>query len=156
MCAADTTGGHGLNLSKLTKGEKLVALAGLFLIFDLIVLPWYKINVETLSGIRSASATGIDDPNGGFGVVAVLLCIVLAGQILLSKFTKVQLPRLSVPWWKVHLYGGYVVAALMVLKLLAKTDSLAIGAILGLVAGAAVAYGGFKISKEPNTTSGFA
>jgi hypothetical protein len=145
-----------VDFSKLTQGEKIVLGAGLLLIIDLLFLPWHKIDIGSVLGVRvpEVTATGVEAPNGGYGILAVLIAVVMVGQIIAAKFTTAKLPNPPVPWPQVHLYAGIAVAGVILLKLLVETDFLAFGAFLGVLLAGAVAYGGFMISKEPRTTPG--
>jgi hypothetical protein len=140
-----------VDLNKLTKGDKIVAGAGLLLIIDLLFLPWHKINV---AGILSVSRTGVQSPNSFYGILALLLAIVMVAQVVLSRLTSVKLPDIPIPWGQVHLVAGIAVFALLVLKLLVETSYLAFGAFLGVLLAAALAFGGYTISQEARRTAG--
>ena len=144
-----------MDFSKLTQGEKIVLGAGLVLVIDLLFFPWYRISASVL-GLRvvAVSRTGVQSPNAGYGILALLIAAVMVGQIIAAKLTSAKLPTPPVPWPRVHFIGGVAVGALLLLKLLVETSALALGAYLGVLLGAAVAYGGFMISKEPTTTTG--
>ena len=143
-----------MDLNKLTKGDKIVVGAGLLLIIDLLFLPWHNIKIGSgLLGISvKVTRSGVESPNALWGWLALLLALVMVLQIVLSKFTTVQLPTLPVPWSRVHLIAGVAVLACLLIKLVAETDFLGFGAYLGLLCGAALAFGGFTISKEPEVT----
>ena len=143
-----------MNLNKLTQGEKIVVGGGILFILDLILLAWHKIDGLAGAAIRAAGGdptiTGIEAPNGGYGLFAVLLAAVMVLQIIGARFTKAKLPQPAIGWGKVHLYLGCGVAGVVLLKLFAETNALSIGALLGVVLAGALAYGGFLISKEPS------
>jgi hypothetical protein len=143
-----------MDLSKLTKGEKIVLGAGLVLIIDLLFLPWHHVSIGSgLLGLSiKVNRTAIQSPNGLWGWLAVLVAIVMVAQIVAAKFTSAKLPTPPIPWSRVHLIAGVAVIALLVIKLFAETSFLGFGAFLGLALGAAVAFGGFTISKEPETS----
>lgn len=145
-----------MDFNKLSKGERIVLIAGVLLIIDLLFLPWHRIDVPSVLGVDvgDVSRTGVQSPNGGYGVLALLVTLIMVGQIIAARFTTAKLPNPPVPWERVHLIAGAVVAGLLLLKLLVEMDFLGIGAWLGVLLGAAIAYGGFMISKEPRTTPG--
>ncbi len=144
-----------MDLNKLSKGDRIVLGAGLLLIIDLLFLPWHKIDLGGgLLGV-SLKRTGVQSPNGGYGVLALIVAAVMVFQIVLAKLTTVKLPTLPIPWSRVHLIAGVVAFALLLLKLLAETNFLAFGAYLGLLCGAGLAFGGYTISKEPEVSQGF-
>ena len=136
-----------MNFNKLTQGEKIVLVAGILLVLDLLLLPWHRVEGSLLGTQVDVAVTGTESPNGGYGVFAVLLTLVMVLQIMGAKFTKAQMPQPAIGWPKVHLYLGCGVMIVILLKLFAETDSLSTGAYLGILLAGAVAYGGFLISK---------
>jgi len=134
-----------MDFNKLTQGERIVLIAGVLLIIDLLVLPWH--NIE-LGGLVDVNRTAVQSPNAFYGVIALILTIVMVGQIIAAKLAGAKLPDLPIPWGTVHLIAGIAVFALLLLKLVVETNFLGFGAYLGLLLAAAVAFGGFSISKE--------
>ena len=134
-----------MDLKKLSQGERIVGIAGLLLIIDLLVFPWH--NIE-LGGLVDVNRTGVQSPNAFYGVLALLLALVMVGAIIASKLANVKLPDLPIGWGQIHLIAGIAVFALLLLKLIVETNFLGFGAYLGVVLGAAIAFGGFTISKE--------
>lgn len=140
-----------MDLSRLSQGERIVLIAGVLLIIDLLFLPWHSIDL----GGAAADNVGIDttrsavqSPNAFYGVVALLLTLVVVAQIVLDKLTSVALPSLPVPWAQVHLIAGIAVAVMLVIKLIAETEFLGFGAYFGVLAGLAVAFGGYSVGQE--------
>jgi hypothetical protein len=144
-----------MDFNKLSKGERIVLIAGLLLIIDLLFLPWHRIKISDVLGV-DVSRTAVQSPNGGYGVLALLITLVMIGQIVAARFTSARLPRPPVPWGQVHMFAGIAVFALLLIKLLVETDFLGYGCFIGLILGAAVAFGGFTISKEPEVSPGLA
>ncbi len=140
-----------MDFKKLSQGERIVLIAGVLLILDLLIFPWHNID---LAGLISVKRTGVQSPNAFYGVLALIVTLVMVGQIVAAKLANVTLPDLPVPWSQVHLIAGIVVFALLLLKLIVETDFLGFGAYLGVVLGAAVAFGGFTIRKEAGATGG--
>jgi hypothetical protein len=136
-----------MDFNKLTQGERIVLIAGVLLIIDLLFLPWHSIDL----GVIDVKRTGVQSPNAFYGVIALILTIVMVGQIIASKLAGAKLPDLPVSWGQVHMIAGIAVVALLLLKLVVETDFLGFGAYLGLLLGAAVAFGGFSINKETAT-----
>jgi hypothetical protein len=142
-----------VDLDKLSLGQKIVAAAGILLIIDLLFLPWHSVDLGIISFTRSA----IESPNGFWGILALLLTIVMVAQVIIAAFTTVKLPDIPITWGQVHLIAGIAVLALLLIKLLVETDHLGFGAWLGILLAAALAYGGFQISRDttvetPGTT----
>lgn len=133
-----------MDLSKLTLGEKIVAGAGIVLLIDLVFLPWHNIDI----GILSVSRKGIQSPNAIWGILALLLAAAMVAVVAVSRFTTTPLPELPVPWPQAMFLAGIAVAVLLVLKLVLETSFLGFGAFLGVVAGGAMAYGGFVMRNE--------
>ena len=133
-----------MDLSKLTMGEKVVAGAGILLVIDLLFFPWHKIDL----GIVSVSRSAIESPNEFWAIVALLLTVAMVVVVVLTRFTTTRLPDLPVPWSQAMFIAGVAVLALLLIKLLVETDLLGFGAWLGILLGAAVAYGGYLMRRE--------
>jgi hypothetical protein len=137
-----------VDLNKLTMGEKIIAGAGILLVVDLLFLPWHDIDF----GFGSVSRSATESPNGFYGLLALLLTIAIIVVLALRNFTDAKLPDLPVPWPQAIFYACLAVLALLVIKLIVETDFLGFGAWLGLLLAAAMAYGGFQLSKEAPAT----
>jgi hypothetical protein len=136
-------------LAKLSQAERIVLVAGVLLIADLVLLPWHDIDLGgDLEGLVDTTLTGVQAPYAAYGVVAVILTGLMVVQIVLSRLLSVRLPAPGVPWAAVHLVAGIFVAVMLVIKLARLTDSLGYGAYSGVLAGILVAYGGWSISRE--------
>jgi hypothetical protein len=142
-----------MDLKKLTQGERIVLIAGLLLVIDLLFFPWHKIDLGGLAGV-DVSRTAIQSPNGFYGVLALLITLVMLGQIIAAKLANATLPALPVTWGQVHLIAGCVVFVLLLIKLIVETDFLGFGAYLGILLAAALAFGGFTVNKESAATGG--
>ncbi|MEA2901331.1 MAG: hypothetical protein QOH36_1218 [Actinomycetota bacterium] len=140
-----------MDFKKLTQGEKIVLIAGVLLIIDLLFFAWHKVETVVFGQTISGTASAIESPNGFYGVLALLLAIVMVGVVVATKLAGVKLPDLPIPWGQVHMIAGIAILALLLIKLLAETDFLGFGAYLGLLLGAAMAFGGFSINKESST-----
>lgn len=134
-----------MDFKKLTQGERIVLIAGVLLIIDLLVMPWH--NIE-LGGLVDVNRTGVQSPNAFYGVIALILAIVMVGQIVAAKLANAKLPDLPIGWGQIHMIAGIAVFALLLLKLIVETNFLGFGAYLGVLLGAAIAFGGFSINKE--------
>jgi hypothetical protein len=143
------SGGYGVDFRKLTMGERIVAVAGILLVIDLLFFPWHHVSVSFRGfTVATVNRTGLQSPRGYLGILALIIAIALVVQIILAKFTSVKLPDISMPWSQVHMIGGFAVLGLLLLKLVLRTDFLGFGAWLGIILAAAVAYGGFTINRE--------
>lgn len=135
-----------------TRGEGLVVVAGVLLAVDLLVLPWhhYFVNVDTPNlGIDlptfSYDRTGVQTPNPGFGIAALVLTLAMVTQVVAAKFLR-AMSRMG----QIHLVLGPAVFGLLLAKMVTDDNFLGTGAWLGLALGAAVAVGGYLLSQEPS------
>lgn len=138
-----------MDVTRLTLGERVVLVAGLVLIIDLLFLPWHDIDIGGLeiAGLDT-TRSGVQSPNGGYGVIALLLALVMVGQIVASKLMSASLPNPPVPWSQIHLIASAIVLVALVVKLFAETDYLGFGAYLGLLLAAALAFGAYTIKQD--------
>lgn len=132
-------------LKELTLGEKIIVAAAVVLFIDSF-LPWYSIDIS----IFHYSRNGWQAPNSFLSVVAILLGVAMAAQVLVSRLGTVDMPdRMgSLGWGMVHLIAGGVAFLFVVIKWLNNTDFTAYGLYLGLISTAALAFGGFTVAKE--------
>lgn len=149
-------------LKELTLAEKIVVGASLMLLVASF-LPWFKFEIpgyeflgDTVGG-ESHNFNGWDGDATPFflGPFPVILGLLMAAHILIGKFAPdTKLPEL--PWDKVHLGGGIAAAALVILKLAVGGPEImgmdvvdrAYGLFIAAAAAAALAYGGFLMSKQ--------
>ena len=143
-----------MDLKRLSTGERYMALAGVLLFLDLLLLPWHRISVGLGPFSVTASRSGIESPNGFLGLLALLVAVAVVARIIVSEFTSVALPALPVSWQQADLIGGGAIAALVVIKLLAETSYLSIGAWLAIPLAGVMAYGAYLRYREiPAQTS---
>lgn len=137
-----------MDLKRLSPAERYLALGGVLLLLDLVLLPWHRISVGIGPFAVTASRTGLESPNGFLGLLAALVALAVVARILLSEFTSVELPALPVSWAQADLIGGAAAAALVLLKLVAETSYLSIGAWLAVPLAAVMVYGAYLHSRE--------
>ena len=136
-------------LAKLSQGERIVLVAGLLLIVDLLLLPWHDLALGgELEKLVDTTLSAVQEPYAGYGIVAVVLTALMILQIVLARLLSVRLPEPPVPWSQIHLILGIFVAVVLVVKLVRLTDSLGYGAYSGVLAGILVAYGGWSMTRE--------
>ena len=133
-----------------TRGERIVLVAGVLLVVDLLVAPWHHVSLDPQLeqfGIQVPSLTydrrAIQDPQSFLGRAALILAAAMVLQVAAAKLIP-RVPR----WEQIHLVAGPVVLGLLVAKLIANNDFLGVGAWAGLALGALLAYGGFLLSQE--------
>lgn len=137
-----------MDLKRLSIGERYMALAGILLFLDLLVLPWHRISVGVGPFSVTASRSGIESPNGFLGLLVALVAVAVVARIIVSEFTSVALPALPVSWQQADLIGGAAIAALVVIKLVAETSYLSIGAWLAVLLAGVMAYGAYLRYRE--------
>ncbi len=139
-----------------SRGERIVAIAGVLLAADLVLLPFHHyslgLKVEEF-GIEVPSfridLTGLEDPYKVFGIAALVVVVGMVLHILTARVT----PAVPPPG-QIHLVAGAVVLGLVAAKMLANHDFLGVGAWLALALAAGVAYGGFLLGQEASAASG--
>ena len=136
-----------MDLRNLSLGERIMSLAGVLLVIDLLFLPWHRIEL----GIGTVSRSGLQSPNGFLGLLAALLAAAIVVRVIVSEFTTIELPHLPVSWERADLIAAAAVAALLMLKLVLETSFLSIGAWLAIPLAAALLYGGYQRSRETPT-----
>ena len=139
-----------MDLNKLSMGDKIAAGCGIVLFIDLLFFPWHS--VDTIVG--SITRSGIESPNGFWGLLALLVTIGVVGAIIVRKLTTAKLPDLPISWTQAIFYGAIAALALLVLKLFMETEALGFGCYLAILLAAGMTYGAFQINQEGDTASG--
>lgn len=134
-----------MDLSRLSRGERAVLLAGAFLLIDLFSFPWQR---YTGGLFLDATRTAIQTPNALQGTLAFLVTVAMVAQVVMTRFTNQKVnPRLV----KLQPVAGMAVLALLAWKLAIDTSFLSVGCYLGMALAAALAYGGILIGRESGT-----
>jgi hypothetical protein len=137
-----------MDLSRLTQGERIVLAAGVLLIIDLLFLPWHSIDLGVSIPGLDTTRSAVQSPNGGYGVLALILTIIMVAQIIAAKIAGASLPEPPIPWSQIHVIAGTTVAILLIIKLVRETDSLGFGCYLGVLLGIVLAYGAYALRRE--------
>jgi hypothetical protein len=142
-----------MDLSKLTLGEKVIAASGIVFLIAMF-LPWWGLD---LAEFGTYSNSGWD--YFLTGILPLLIIVAMVAQVAVSRFTTTELPAPPLPWNQLHLIGGAVVAALLVLRVIIgssngsgvfETDlDRMYGLWIAVLAAIGVGVGGFLKSKEP-------
>jgi hypothetical protein len=142
-----------LDLKKLTPGEMIIGVSGvLLLIFSFF--KWYGASgaaadaAEAL-GIRTSS-NGWQSPSAFLSVVAILIGVVMATHVIVTKLGGVDLPERigSIGWGVFYLAGGVIAFVFVLIKWLSNTDGTKFGIYAGLLCTAGLAVGGFMVAKD--------
>ena len=125
-----------MDRAKLSTGQKLVFYGGLFLIVNLLFIPWYRAGGFVDVGI------GVDGFGAGFYAWFGSLCGIAAAGLVYQKATG----RLGSWQFKPE----YLVLALsatgfvlILVRLITEADSVFLGTILGLLVTAGMTFGAF-------------
>ncbi|HLF40146.1 MAG TPA: hypothetical protein VI854_01600 [Acidimicrobiia bacterium] len=143
-----------MDLKKLSPAERIIGAAGLLLLVDLLFLPWHRVSFGFGDFRVTSSRSGVESPNGFWGLLALLLVLALVTHIVLSEFTTVKLPTLPVSWGQADFYAGIAIAVLLLLKLVLETSALAFGAWLAVICAGALVYGGYQRYREVQGSGG--
>jgi hypothetical protein len=136
-------------INTLSMPEKAIAGGGILMLIASI-LDWYHYS----EGPFSFGESGWGSPGSIWGILAILISIALAGVVIATKFGNVQMPALpqGVTWSMVWGGGAAAVVVLMLLKAWRIMDvpvgGFGIGFFLGVIAAAAIAYGGYMMYSE--------
>jgi hypothetical protein len=142
-----------VDLNKLSLGDRIVAGLGIVEFLLLLIVPWHSVDVFgetfTLSPLEG-DGTAVAWP----AFLALLVLVALVVIVLIRKLApQVNLPELPIAWNQAIFYAAIAVPVLLFLKLILETDSLSFWAYILVLIGAGIAYGGFLISKEPETST---
>lgn len=131
-----------MDLSRLTRGERAVLLAGGALLVDLLMFPWHKYPFGVFA---DPTRTGIQSPHALQGTLAFLVAVGMVAQVAMTRFTAQAVnPRLA----KLQPVAGMAVVALLAWKLAIDTSFLSVGCYLGLALGGLLAYGGLTMGRD--------
>jgi hypothetical protein len=132
-------------LSRLNKGEQFVVVAGALLLLSLLSFPWHRVEVPGFFGGGAVRRTGLQSPNAVQGTLAFLVTVAMVAQVVMTRFTNQKVnPALA----RLQPAAGFAVLGLLAWKLAAETTALAVGAYLGILLAAGLAYGGLLMAKE--------
>jgi len=137
-------------LSRLSRGERFVVLAGGVLLLSLVAFPWHRLEIASLLG-GDPRRTAVQPPNALQGTLAFLVAIAMVAQVVMSRTSNrgpnPALVRLQAP-------AGMAVVALLAWKLASEPSDLSVGAYLGMALALALAYGGLMMLKELSSSGG--
>jgi hypothetical protein len=142
-----------VDLNKLSLGDRIVAGLGIVEFLLLFIVPWHSVDIfgETFT-IKPLEGDGNAVAWPAF--LALIVLIALVAIVLVRKLApQVNLPELPVAWNLAIFYASIAVPVLLFLKLILQTDALSFWAYILILIGAGIAYGGFLISKEPQTST---
>jgi hypothetical protein len=139
-----------LDLKKLTPGEMVIAISGVVLLF-FSFFKWYGVEFKIAGQtIASVSRNGWESPDAFFSIIAILIGIVMAAYVIVTRLANVDVPdRLGNIGWGVFLLAGGVVAfVFMLIKWLGNTDFTKFSLYIAIIASLGLAVGGFLTARE--------
>ena len=142
-------------INLLSNGEKAIAGGGV-LMFIASFFPWWRVS---LGGFGSVSEGGWGSPGEFWSILAILISLALAGSVIVVNLGNVQMPALpsNITWGQVYGGGAAAVAVLMLFKAWRILDvpvgGFGIGFFLGVLAAAAIGYGGYLLYTEEKAGS---
>ena len=150
--------GRLTSLSSWTRGERLIVLAGVPLAAALWQLPWHRFGLSIADDFRRLGlgeipvfrpieATALENPNGFLGRGALVVSVLMVATVIAAKVLE-RRRALPAVWQQAHLVAGATVLGLLVAKVAARGEYLAVGAWLALGLAALLAYAGFARSQE--------
>lgn len=131
-------------LSRLSRGERFVVVAGGLLLVSLSFFPWHRsLLMAVVYGDHTRNA--MQAPNALPGTLAFLVTVGMVAQVLMARYSN---QRANPTLVRLQPVAGMAVVALLAWKLASDASGLSTGAYLGLPLAAALAYGGLVMAKE--------
>ena len=143
---------------KMALGEKIILIAGPLLFIDSF-LQWFNYDLG-LAG--SLSKSGWSGDGSIFSILAILIALVMFGQIALAAFSTMKMPELpqGLTLARAHLGGGIAIAILIVLRFLIGESTggfdadRSYGLFVAIALAAALVAGGFLLFQEEQKGGG--
>ncbi len=138
-------------------GERIIIIAAPLFFIDGF-LPWFDYDF-----VGGPSRSGWSGDFSFLSIIAILAAVVMVAQIVVARFTDVQLPALpqGLTWPRVHLgLAGYVAFAVVIRLIVGESTGgfdadIAFGLWIAVILAAALAAGGFLMFRE-ETAGGLA
>jgi hypothetical protein len=138
-----------MDLSRLSRGERYVVLAGGFLLLDLIFFPWHRYSGVFAFLGGDPTRTALQSPNALQGTLAFLVAVAMVAQVIMTRFTSQKVNPALV---KLQPAAGLAVLGLLAWKLSIDLNNLSVGAYLGLPLAVALAFGGLMMARDPDAS----
>jgi hypothetical protein len=149
-----------MDVSRLSRGEQIAGIAGIVLLLDMWIFDWFSYSASV--GDISASTGG--DAWQVFGFIDIVIFVAalsgIALAVIAATATEINAP---VALSAVTAVLGIIATILILYRIIDPPDQdlgdlvdvgRSFGVWLGLVAAAAVAYGGFAAMQEEGTSFG--
>ena len=143
-------------LNQLSTPEKAIAGGGALMLIASFFDWWHY----SVAGFGSVGESGWGKPAEIWSILAILVSLALAGVVLSTRLGNVQMPALpqGVTWGQVWGGGAALLVVLMLLKAWRITavpaGGFGLGFFIGVIAAAAIAYGGYMLYTEEKSRGG--
>jgi hypothetical protein len=131
-------------LSRLSRGERFVVVAGGLLLLSLAFFPWHRSLVLALL-YGDPTRTALQSPNPLPGTLAFLVTVAMLAQVLMTRYGNQKANPALV---RLQPVAGTAVVAFLAWKLAEDTVDLSTGAFICLPLAVILAYGSFVLAKE--------
>lgn len=134
-------------LSDFSRSEKITGVAGVLLLIGIFAFPWYYVSIAGVNvgghtfGGASYSSNVLGGPGSFFSIIALIVLIALLAELVISRFTSVQLPELPISWGAAELYAAIAVLALLVIKILFHIGNFGWGFYVNMLLAIVLVYG---------------
>ena len=140
-----------MDFSKLSREDWMVGGGALLLIIDLLFFAWHSYSF----GPISVDSSGTGAPDGIWGVLALIVAIVVLGDLLLARFSPdTQIPTTQLGRDLTRAAAAGFGLLFLLIKFISNTGSSAFGCWLGLVLGVVVVVGAWFNAQGRSTTVG--
>ncbi|HEX6455845.1 MAG TPA: hypothetical protein VF009_04935 [Solirubrobacterales bacterium] len=154
-----------MDVDRLSTGEKIAGVSAI-LLFIFMFFDWYSVEVSVSGGSFAASASEGGSPWEAFSVIDLILLLVvivtLAGVLIRLTDAAIEPP---VPMNALIAILGGLAVLLILYRIIDTPDvgsfpgvsvdvSPTVGAFLGLITAAGIAFGGYKAMQEEGVTFG--
>ncbi len=143
-----------MDISKLSREDRMVGGGGILLIIGLLVFPWFSVSV----GPYTATAVATTSTGGIWAVLALIVLVAVVADLALARFspaTRVPTTKLGREMTRAAAVG--VVVLLMLIKLISHTGNWGWGFFVDLILLIIVAVGAWMNAQhqaEPAVTAG--
>lgn len=123
-----------MDLAKLSREDLIGGGLALFLVVDLLFLPWYSVDAFGLTISLSATSA----PYAFWGILALLADVAFIADLALDRFGTVRVPVIGTSRATTRTALAGATLGFMAIKFVLETNSVGIGCWLGLIAAIAL------------------
>ena len=127
-----------MDLAKLSREDTILGVLGIFLVIDLLFLPWYSASVTVFGATFTSSASATSSPYAIWGVLALLTAIAFLVDLAVDRFTGAEMPAISGSRATTRTVLAGVTLGFMAIKFLAHVGNFGYGFWLGMIAAIAM------------------